>query len=72
METRYLNNDGSKWVTFTDETCRSKVQATFHTKSGRLVTKTVHWFESFGNFAVLVIEHKGKKRKVFADTILND
>jgi len=67
--TLYLNNNGSRWIVLENG---EKVSATFETKSGEKVTRKVQYFESFGNFATLAIYYKGKLKKVFADTILDD
>ena len=67
--TYYLNNSGSRWVTFNNG---KKSKITLLTKSGQQVTRTVIFYESFGNFATALISYKGKKLSVFSDTILND
>lgn len=64
--TYYLNNTGSRWITLPKEPMR------FETKSGKTVTRTPIYFESFGNFAVVCISYKGKRLKVFADQKLED
>jgi hypothetical protein len=65
----YLNNHGSKWVVLTNG---KKEKITLQTKSGKSITRTALWYESFGNFAVVAISYKGKTIKVFADTLLED
>jgi hypothetical protein len=65
----YLNNSGQKWVIYENG---KKVKHTFKTKSGKEITRTAIYFESFGNFGSLVISYKGKKISVLADTILED
>lgn len=65
----YLNNTGPRWVTFDG---RSKEKLTFQTKAGKTITRTVQEWQSWGNFAIAIISYKGKKIKVFADTILDD
>lgn len=67
--TYYLNNSGSRWVTFNNG---KKVTHTFETKSGKQVTRTLIYCFSFGNFGGAVISYKGKKINVLLDTILND
>jgi hypothetical protein len=67
--TFYLNNSGSKWVTFENG---KKVTLTFQTKTGKEITRTPIYFESFGNFGSALISYKGKKISVLADTILED
>lgn len=68
----YLNNDGSRWVLYTDSTCRQKVKLKLSTTSGKVVERTVMFWQAFGNFAVACISYKGKKIKVFADQVLED
>ena len=72
MSTLYLNNTGSRWVTYTDSTYREKVKIELTTTSGKVIERTVMFWESFGNFAVACISYKGKKIKVFADQVLED
>lgn len=68
--TLYLNNSGSRWVTFGDDGRR--VQMTLKTASGKEITRRVIYFESFGNFGSAVISYKGRKISVLADTTLED
>jgi len=70
MNTYYLNNRGSRWVTFDLAGKRQKIQLT--TKAGKLVERRVSFWESFGNFALAHISWKGKKISVFPDTLLDD
>ena len=74
MKTLYLNNTGSRWVTlFTSkEFGPDKKIREWLTKSGNRVVRTVQYWESFGNFAVACISYKGKRIKVFPDTVLED
>ena len=65
--TYYLNNSGSRWVTFENG---KKVQHTFATTTGEQVTRTLLYCFSFGNYVGAVISHKGKKIRVLMDTIL--
>lgn len=67
--TFYLNNNGSKWVTFENG---KKVKLKFLTTSGKEIYRTAIYFKSFGNFGSVLISYKGKKINVLADTILND
>lgn len=67
--TFYLNNSGSRWVIYQDG---KKPLHIFTTKSGKLVTRTAIFYESFGNFASLQISYKGKKINVLPETILED
>ena len=67
--TLYLNNHGSKWVTFENG---KKVKLKFLTTSGKEIYRTAIYFESFGNFGSVLISYKGKKINVLADTILQD
>lgn len=67
--TYYLNNSGHRWVVYTDG---KKEKISLKTESGKTVERTVIFYESFGNFAVCCISYKGKKIKVFPDTVLPD
>jgi len=67
--TYYLNNHGSKWVNFTNG---QKDKRTWQTVSGKTITRTVIYYESFGNFGACLISYKGKKISVLADSILPD
>lgn len=68
--TYYLNNNGSRWVTYDKTGNKQKIQ--LETVSGKLVTRTVIFWESFGNYATACISYKGKKINVFTSTILED
>jgi hypothetical protein len=70
MNTYYLNNSGSRWVTFDKDGRREQITLT--TKSGKEVVRRVIYWESFGNFATACISYKGKRISVFADTLLDD
>ena len=65
----YLNNHGSKWVVFNEG---EKSTITLFTKSGKSITRTVIYYFSFGNYGGALISYKGKKIRVFEDTILED
>lgn len=67
--TFYLNNSGSRWVHYING---QKEKRTFVTQSGKTITRTILFYESFGNFGTCRISYKGKKISVFADTILED
>ena len=67
--TFYLNNSGSRWTHIVNG---KRDSITLETKLGKQITRQVEYYESFGNFAVYAISYKGKRRKVFADTILED
>jgi hypothetical protein len=67
--TFYLNNSGQKWVNLTNG---KKDKIVLKTRSGQLITRTVIYYESFGNFATCRISYKGKKISVFLDTLLED
>jgi hypothetical protein len=67
--TFYLNNSGHKWVNLTNG---KKDKIVLKTISGQLITRTVIYYESFGNFATCRISYKGKKISVFMDTLLED
>jgi len=65
----YLNNTGSRWVILNNGK-NEKIE--LQTESGKKVIRTAIFYEQFGNFAVVCISYKGKKIKVFPDTILPD
>lgn len=67
--TYYLNNSGHRWVTFENG---KRVRMQFETKDGATVTRSVNYFEAFGNFVTCNISYKGKRINVFADTVLED
>jgi hypothetical protein len=67
--TYYLNNRGSKWITFRNG---KKVKIKFLTESGKEIYRTAIYFELFGNFSSVLISYKGKKINVLTDTILKD
>jgi hypothetical protein len=68
--TYYLNNTGSRWVNM--DSFGNKQLITLFTTSGKPITRTIQFFESFGNFGRMQITYKGKRMFVFADTILED
>ena len=68
--TFYLNNTGSRWVHI--DRFGNKDKIALETKSGKLVTRTCQFYESFGNFATIQITYKGKRMVVFPDTVLED
>ena len=64
------NNNGSRWVTFRDG---KKDKITLKTTTpGVTITRTVIYWESFGNFATARISYKGKKISVLTDQVLTD
>lgn len=65
----FLNNSGSRWVVYEND---KKEKIKLHTYSGNIITRTVIFYESFGNFAAACISYKGKKIKIFLDQILPD
>jgi hypothetical protein len=67
--TYYLNNHGSRWVTYENG---KKPQLEWTTRSGKQIKRTVLYWESFGNFATACISYRGRKIKCFTDTILED
>lgn len=67
--TYYLNNTGSRWVEFKNG---RKPTITLETKNGYRVTRTVQFYEQWGNFALAYISYKGKRISVFSDTVLED
>ena len=67
--TYFLNNRGSKWVILTNG---KKDKINLQTAAGKTITRTVIYYESFGNFATALISYNGKKISVFPDTILTD
>lgn len=67
--TFYLNNTGHRWVILENG---KRTRHTFTTESGKEVTRTAIFYESFGNFATVCINYMGKRIKVFADSILSE
>lgn len=67
--TYYLNNHGSKWIHLTNG---QKDKISLQTATGKTITRTVIYYESFGNFGSCLISYKGKKISVLADSILPD
>ncbi|MFZ1517031.1 MAG: hypothetical protein WAT21_16615 [Saprospiraceae bacterium] len=67
--TYYLNNNGSRWVVYSNG---KKTVHTFMTESGKEVTRTAIFYESFGNFASVCISYKGNKISVLLDSVLKD
>jgi len=65
----YLNNNGSRWIVLNNGK-REKI--TLKTESGKEITRTVIFYESFGNFASCCISYKGKRINVLTDSILKD
>lgn len=70
METLYLNNTGHRWIILDEFGKRKKI--TLETKSGKAITRSVNYWEAFGNFATANISYRGKRINVFADSILED
>ncbi len=67
--TLYLNNSGHRWINLTNGKWD---KITLTTESGKEITRTVRYWEAFGNFATANISYKGKRINVFTDTILKD
>jgi hypothetical protein len=67
--TFYLNNSGSRWVVFING--KREIRE-FKTKSGKIITRSVSYYASFGNFGTANISYKNKKINVFLDTLLED
>ena len=67
--TYYLNNTGHRWVIL-ENGKRNRITLT--TKLGKEITRSVNYYEAFGNFATANISYKGRKINVFSDTILED
>jgi len=67
--TLYCNNSGHRWVVYQDG---KKEKITLETKSGELVTRSVNYYKSFGNWATANISYKGRRINVFMDTLLED
>jgi len=65
--TYYLNNSGSRWITF-ENGYKPIVKVLF--PSGKIEDRTILYFESFGNFAVTCISIKGKKRTFFQNSFI--
>jgi hypothetical protein len=67
--TYYLNNSGSRWVSYSNGI---KSSITLKTRSGIQITRKVSFYESWGNYVLAHISYKGKKIRVFGDAILED
>jgi len=67
--TLYCNNNGSRWVVLVNG---KRERITLETKGGELVTRSVNYYESFGNWATANISYKGKRINVFTDSLLED
>lgn len=65
----YLNNQGTRWIVL-ENGKRSTID--FETRNGRTVTRSPVFYEAFGNFAVVCINYKGKRIKVFPSEKLPD
>jgi len=61
-ETYYLNNSGSKWITYPKEKVLVIDAAEKYCK-----IRTIQHYESFGNFAVACLKYKGKMIKAFLE-----
>ena len=57
--TRYLNNDGSRWI----DTTKDAMTFILVLKDGTKKTRKADWFESFGNFALISYRYKGKRMR---------
>lgn len=67
--TYYLNNTGHRWVNLENG---KRDRITLETKSGKAITRSVNFWEAFGNFATANISYKGKRINVFTDSKLDD
>lgn len=65
--TQYLNNSGHRWVNFTNG---ERDTITLTTDKGNHITRKVIFWEAWGRHAIACISYKGKKIKVFADSVL--
>jgi hypothetical protein len=68
--TYYLNNQGTRWVRM--DKFGNKDKITLTTRAGQLVTRTVQFYEQWGNFVRIQITYKGTRMFVQHDTILED
>ena len=64
--TYYLNNYGNRWINLTNGK-KDKVKVLF--PDGHEETRTVIYYESFGNFAVTAVKIKGKVKTYFQEQI---
>jgi len=64
----YLNNRGDCWIVFENG---KKSTTTIQLPNGKYETRTILWYESFGNFAVACISYKGIKATYFMNTLNN-
>jgi len=56
----YLNKSGSRWIVLEDG---KKPKHPFKTVSGRIITRTVQYYESFGNFGSMCIYLQRQQNK---------
>lgn len=66
--TYYLNNTGSRWVKM--DKFGNKDKITLANTKGELITRTVQFYEQWGNLVRIQITYKGTRMFVFPDTIL--
>ena len=69
MRTLYLNNAGNRWINL--DASGNKDKVILQVSDGSTITRTVNYWQSFGNFATCNVSIKGKKRNVFTDTVIN-
>lgn len=65
----YLNNIGTRWIILENG---KKSKITLQTKNGAVITRTVIYYSSLGNFSTALISYKGRKIAVLTDSVLDD
>lgn len=63
----YLNNSGHRWVLYYNGE-KERVRVLF--PDGHIETRAILYCEAFGNWAVVCISLKGKKKKFFQKSII--
>lgn len=66
--THYINNTGTRWVKM--DKFGNKDKITLTNAKGELVTRTVQFYEQWGDSVRIQITYKGTRMFVFPDTIL--
>jgi hypothetical protein len=68
--TYYLNNSGTRWVTYPKQKA-----LVIHIAGNYRKIRTIEYYESFGNFATAALRYKGKRVSAFlieADYVSNN
>ena len=70
FSTYYLNKDKTRWVSMDKFGTKSKL--TLETRSGQLVTRTIQFYEQYGEGVRIQITYKGTRMFVTSTTVLED